>query len=63
MLLLAKVKLNTIKVLIFKDLIYWYVNHKELISVNNVLRNIMTWKKQPEVLIIETYVLISLNYV
>ena len=36
--LLAKAKLNTIEVLVSKDLIKSYVNHDKLISVNNVLR-------------------------
>ena len=35
--LLAKPKLDTIKVLISKALIDWYINN-EFISVNNVLR-------------------------
>ena len=36
--LLAK-KLNTIEVLISKPLIDSYINHDELISINNVLRD------------------------
>ena len=36
--LLAKVKFKTIKVLISKALINSYINHEELVSVNNVLR-------------------------
>ena len=36
--LLAKIKLNTIEVLISKALIYLYINHDKLISVNNVFR-------------------------
>ena len=36
--LLAKVKLNTIKVLISKAFSDWYINHDEFISVNNALR-------------------------
>ena len=35
--LLAKTKLNTFKVLISKALIPSYINHDELVSVNNVL--------------------------
>ena len=35
--LLAKAKLNTIEVLVSKDLIKSYVNHDKLVSVNNVL--------------------------
>ena len=37
-LLIAKTKLNTIKVLISKALIDSYINHDEFDSVNNVLR-------------------------
>ena len=36
--LLAKTKLNTINVLISRVLIDLYSNHKEFVSVNNVLR-------------------------
>ena len=36
--LLAKTKLNTIKVLISKALINSYINHDEFVSVNNMLR-------------------------
>ena len=36
--LLAKDRLNTIKVLISKTLIDSYISHDETISVNNVLR-------------------------
>ena len=36
--LLAKAKLNTIEVLIFKALIDFYINHYEFVSINNVLR-------------------------
>ena len=36
--LLAKTKLNIIKVLISKALIDSYINHSRFVSVNNVLR-------------------------
>ena len=36
--LLAKTKLNTIKVLISKALINSFINHDEFVSVNNMLR-------------------------
>ena len=36
--LLAKTKLNTIKVLLYKALINPYINHEEFVAVNNVLR-------------------------
>ena len=53
MVLLAKNKLNTIKVLISKDLIDSYINHK-LVSVNNVLREYNEMKN--EIKIPETFV-------
>ena len=37
--LLAKTKLNTLKTLIFKDLIDSYINHDDFFSVINVSRN------------------------
>ena len=43
---LGKIKLDTIKVLIFKALIYLYTNHYELISVNNVLREYDEMKEE-----------------
>ena len=48
--LLAKTKLNTIKVLISKTLINSYINHDEFVSVNNVLIecNEMKEIKNPE---------------
>ena len=48
--LLAKTKLNTIKVLISKTLINPYINHDEFVSVNNVLIecNEMKEIKNPE---------------
>ena len=36
--MLAKTKLNTIKVLIFKVFIDSYISHNEFVLVNNVLR-------------------------
>ena len=36
--LLAKTKLNTIKFLVSKVLMDFYINHDEFVSVNNVLR-------------------------
>ena len=51
--LLAKNKLNTFKVLISKDLIDSYINHK-LVSVNNVLREYNEMKN--EIKIPETFV-------
>ena len=53
MVLLAKNKLNTFKVLISKDLIDSYINHK-LVSVNNVLREYNEMKN--EIKIPETFV-------
>ena len=44
--LLRKDELNTIEVLISKTLIYSYISHDEFISENNVLENIMKWKKK-----------------
>ena len=43
--LLAKTKLNTIKVLISKALIHSYINHDTFLSVNNVLREYNEMKK------------------
>ena len=45
--LLAKAKLNSIKVLICKALIDSYMNHGEFLSVNNVLQEyneVESWK-------------------
>ena len=53
MVLLAKNKLNTFKVLISKDLIDSYINHK-LVSVNNVLREYNEMKN--EIKIPQTFV-------
>ena len=36
--LLAKIKLNTIEVLISKALIYLYINHDKFVSANNTFR-------------------------
>ena len=44
--MLAKTKLNTIEVLSFIALIDSYINHDELISVNNVLREYSETKKE-----------------
>ena len=46
--LLAKVKLNTIKVLISKALIDSHMNHHELFSVNNELREHNEMKEEIE---------------
>ena len=43
---LAKTKLNTIEVLISKALSEWYINHDELLSVNNVLREYIEMKEE-----------------
>ena len=42
---LGKDQLNTIEVLIFKDLIDSYISHNEFVSVNNVL---IEYKKMKE---------------
>ena len=47
--LLAKNKLNTIEVLISKVLINSYISHEEFVSVNNVLKTIIS-KKQHKIL-------------
>ena len=44
--MLAKFKLDTVEVLIFKALIDAYVNHDEFSSVNNVLRDYHEMKKE-----------------
>ena len=41
MVLLGKAKLNTNEVLISQALICSYINHKDFLSVNNVLKIIM----------------------
>ena len=38
MILLPKTKLNSVKVLICKTLIYSYTSHEEFVLVNNVLK-------------------------
>ena len=43
---LGKDKLNTIKVLISKDLIDSHISHEEFLSVNNVLRAYYEMKKE-----------------
>ena len=44
--LLAKTTLGTNEVFISKALIDLYVNHDEFVLVNNLLRDIMRWKKK-----------------
>ena len=44
--MLAKFKLDTVEVLIFKALIGAYVNHDEFSSVNNKLRDYHEMKKE-----------------
>ena len=44
--LLAKLKLNTVEVLIYKDQIDSDISHDEFVSVNNVLKNMMILKKK-----------------
>ena len=44
--LLAKSKLNRIEVLIFKALIGSNISHNEFFLINNVLKNMMRWKKK-----------------
>ena len=44
--LLAKIKLNTIKVLISKSLIDLYSYHDEFASMNNMLRQYKEMKKE-----------------
>ena len=44
--LLAKSKLNRIEVLIFKTIIDSVISHDEFVLINNVLKNIMKWKKK-----------------
>ena len=44
--LLAKTSLNTIEVLISEALIDAYINHDELVSVNNVLREYNEMKEE-----------------
>ena len=49
--LFAKTKINTVKVLISKALIDWYINHGEFVSAYNVLREyneIKEENKNPE---------------
>ena len=47
---LAQTISNLTEVLISKTLIDSSINHEELNSVNNVLKNIMTWKTQSKIL-------------
>ena len=46
MVLLAKTKLNTIQVLIYKALIDSYIYHDKFVSVNNMLREYNEKKKE-----------------
>ena len=48
--LLGKAKLDIIEVLISKPLINIYINNDEFVSVNNVLRDVMKWKKKSKIL-------------
>ena len=45
----VKIKLNTMKVLIFKVLIESYINHDEFVSVNNVLREYNEMKEEVKI--------------
>ena len=49
--LLAKSKLNSIKVLISKALIDWNISHDEFGLINNVLKNFIVWNKKLKILI------------
>ena len=44
--LLAKSKLNSIKVLISRTLINWNINHDEFVLINNVLKEYDNMKKE-----------------
>ena len=47
MVLLAKSKLNSIEVIIFRALVDWNISHEEFVEINNVcLRNTTIWKKK-----------------
>ena len=50
--LLAKSKLKSIEVWIFKILIYSNISHEEFVLINNALKNFMIWKKKPKILMI-----------
>ena len=53
--MLARKKLNAIKVLISKGLIDWYISPDKFVSMNNALK----WKKQSKMLIIDKKIWIS----
>ena len=42
----AKAKLDNTEVLIYKSLIDSYISHNEFVLINNVLKNMMLWKKK-----------------
>ena len=44
--MLAKAKLNSIKVLISRALIDWYISHDKFVLVNNVLKEYVNMKKK-----------------
>ena len=53
---LPRTKINTIEVLISKDLINSYISHDEVVLVNNLLREYDNIKKQLKIIIIDKYV-------
>ena len=53
---LPRTKINTIEVLISKDLINSYISHDEVVLVNNLLREYDNIKKQSKIIIIDKYV-------
>ena len=52
--MLAKSKLNSIEALISKALIDSTINHDELISKNNVLKEFYDMKEEPKILMVNT---------
>ena len=44
--MLAKAKLNSIKVLLSKALIDWYISHDEFVLINNVLKEYYDLKEE-----------------
>ena len=52
--MLAKSKLNSIEALISETLIDSAINHDELISKNNVLKEFYDMKEEPKILMVNT---------
>ena len=52
--MLAKSKLNSIEALISEALIDSTINHDELISKNNVLKEFYDMKEEPKILMVNT---------